>query len=53
MPRELNSGREFSQAISEEAGLDGESALAVHESETFFGADGLGFDDFLDLVNLL
>ena len=52
-PREPNSGREFGQVIAEAAGLDGETALAARESETFFGADGFGFDDFLDLINPL
>ena len=52
-PREPNSGREFSQVIAEAAGLDGESVLAERETEAFFGADGFGFDDFLDLINPL
>jgi len=52
-PREPNSGKEFGQVIAEAAGLDGESALAARESEAFFGSDGFGFDDFLDLINPL
>ncbi|MDP6590509.1 MAG: hypothetical protein QF449_11390 [Alphaproteobacteria bacterium] len=48
-----NSGKEFGQIIAEAAGLDGDGALAARDSGGFFGADGFGFDDFLDLINPL
>jgi hypothetical protein len=52
-PGAPNSGREFGQVIAEAAGLDPDGALAARESDGFFGADGFGFDDFLDLINPL
>jgi len=52
-PGNPNSGREFGQVIAEAAGLDGEGALAARDSDAFFGEDGFGFDDFLDLINPL
>jgi hypothetical protein len=52
-PKEPATGREFAQVIAEAAGLDGDGALATRESDAFFGADGFGFDDFIDLINPL
>jgi hypothetical protein len=51
--RAPKTGREFGQVLAEAAGLDGNQALATRDSDTFFGPDGFGFDDFLDLVNPL
>jgi len=52
-PGAPNGGREFGQVIAEAAGLDGEAALAARDGDAFFGEDGFGFDDFLDLINPL
>ncbi len=52
-PKAPANGQEFAQVIAEAAGLDGDDALAARQSEAFFGDDGFGFDDFLDLVNPL
>ncbi|MFP6688793.1 MAG: hypothetical protein VCD31_05630, partial [Alphaproteobacteria bacterium] len=52
-PTASNSGREFGLVIAEAAGLDDDGALAARESDAFFGEDGFGFDDFLDLINPL
>ena len=52
-PNSPANGQEFAQVIAEAAGLDGEEALAARQTEAFFGDDGFGFDDFLDLINPL
>ena len=52
-PTAPNGGREFGQVIAEAAGLDGDGALAARDSDAFFGEDGFGWDDFLDLINPL
>ena len=52
-PNAPGRGQEFAQVIAEAAGLNGEGALATRESDSFFGPDGFGFDDFIDLINPL
>ncbi|MBT3628003.1 MAG: hypothetical protein HOM52_07150 [Rhodospirillaceae bacterium] len=52
-PKDPSSGQEFAQVIAEAAGLDGNQAIATRQGEAFFGDDGFGFDDFVDLINPL